>query len=87
MAAMEARAAALGLPEPSSLLTRVFAAIPKHNGGMKQNDTVLLIKLTDAKLTSGDGKSPADSTMISDAHHSDIITELGKASFKKGPQF
>mmetsp|Transcript_52849 Transcript_52849/g.142473 ORF Transcript_52849/g.142473 Transcript_52849/m.142473 type:complete len:208 (+) Transcript_52849:471-1094(+) len=75
-----------GWPAPSSLLTRVFAAMPTDKGGMKQTESVVAIRDIAAKLNFASGSVPARSTVISDAHHSEIIRKFGSARRRKGHQ-
>mmetsp|Transcript_66968 Transcript_66968/g.143207 ORF Transcript_66968/g.143207 Transcript_66968/m.143207 type:complete len:115 (+) Transcript_66968:464-808(+) len=78
-AAHAARLASIGRPAPSSLLTLMLTAMPRLSGGMKQMLVVLVIKASADKLRWGRGSNPASKTVISEAHHSDIIRKFGSA--------
>mmetsp|Transcript_76975 Transcript_76975/g.213954 ORF Transcript_76975/g.213954 Transcript_76975/m.213954 type:complete len:203 (+) Transcript_76975:501-1109(+) len=84
MAASAAPFAFAVCPAPSSLLTLVFAAMPRLSGGTKKMELTFPNKATAAKLRSAFGKAPAMRMVISDAHHSEIIKKFGSARRMNG---
>jgi hypothetical protein len=60
--------------------------MPTDRGGMKQTESVVAIKDMAAKLNFASGSVPARSTVISEAHHSEIIRKFGSARRRKGHQ-
>mmetsp|Transcript_27542 Transcript_27542/g.56790 ORF Transcript_27542/g.56790 Transcript_27542/m.56790 type:complete len:120 (-) Transcript_27542:147-506(-) len=58
--------------------------MPQLKGGIKQMEQVFAKIAIAVRLTSASGSVPDNRTMISEAHHSEIIRKLGTASFRKG---